>query len=256
MTGPQGLGVGNIIGLSFSVLLKNFSVVLALGFLPAFGSIAADGLLLGWDYAFFGELPGDSTSVLAMETLTIVGNFVFQGIGTALLVQLAYDAQMNRPVRAVSYARRVVVMAVPVIGLNFVVTVLILLGLLAFILPGLWVYVVLSLVMPCVVIEGAGFNAMKRSSALTQGFRWPIFGVLLLMWVFSLLIGMVGAVVAAFVVSYVGYSTVGILGALIAFSVAFALAIGVTAIAIALVYARMREIKEGVGLDDLASVFE
>lgn len=256
MVETSKLGVGAIIAESFSILFHNFPLVIALGFCPAFATMAMDGWLLGWDYVFFGVTTGGIGVVWGGELVSTMSNFVGQALGTALLVQVAYDAKLGRRIKGWGYVKRVGSMLIPIVGVTLVVTVLLILGLIVLVVPGVIVYVVFSLVIPCIVIEGAGFQAMKRSAQLTEFYRWPIFGLLIVMWFFSVIFGIVGLAGAVLIVENLGYSTLNTLAALIVFSLGFAISIGVTAIAIALTYARLREMKEGVGVDDLAAVFE
>ena len=62
-------------------------------------------------------------------------------------------------------------------------------------IPGLIIYTVLWLVVPVAVVERPGIVAsLRRSSMLTKGYRWQIFGMVLILGVadgggFSRLLG-------------------------------------------------------------------
>lgn len=78
----------------------------------------------------------------------------------------------------------------PLFGLAVVVTVLTALGLVAFVIPGIWIYVLLSLATPALVLERGDIGAaLRRSRSLVRGSGWRVFGVLLaaglLVWVVS-----------------------------------------------------------------------
>ena len=67
---------------------------------------------------------------------------------------------------------------------RFVAWLLILVGLLALIIPGIALFVRYSLLDPVVVLEGAGVSeAIRRSAKLTIGVRWQIFAAWLLCFV-------------------------------------------------------------------------
>lgn len=81
----------------------------------------------------------------------------------------------------------------PLLGLTFVVTLAVMVGSALFIVPGVWLYALLSLATPALVLERARVGAaLRRSVALVQGAWWRVFGVLvvavLITWVLSYLI--------------------------------------------------------------------
>ena len=71
----------------------------------------------------------------------------------------------------------------PIFAVSFLTGLYIGLGTLCFIIPGIILAVRYSLVVPVTAVEDVGVDqAMKRSSALTQGYRWRIFGTLFIAW--------------------------------------------------------------------------
>ena len=97
--------------------------------------------------------------------------------------------------------------------------------------------------------KGAGFGGLGRSVRLTKGYRWPIIGILVLIGICLILISLAGGTVIALIGGSV------IISASI-FAVMTAMLTGLGGIVIALIYARLREIKEGVSVDEIASVFD
>ncbi|EID53546.1 YciC family protein [Saccharomonospora xinjiangensis] len=82
---------------------------------------------------------------------------------------------------------------VALLGLTLVVTVAVMVGTFLFVVPGVWLYALLSLATPALVLErGRVGEALRRSVALVQGAWWRVFGVLVvavvLTWVISNLI--------------------------------------------------------------------
>lgn len=82
---------------------------------------------------------------------------------------------------------------VTLLGLTLVVTLAVMVGTAFFIVPGVWLYALLSLATPALVLErGTLGTALRRSVALVQGAWWRVFGVLvtavLVTWVVSYLI--------------------------------------------------------------------
>jgi uncharacterized membrane protein len=104
---------------------------------------------------------------------------------------------------------------------------------------------------PAVVIERLGFRGLGRSEKLTKNYRWPIVGALVLTWICALIIIVVALFVADFALSS------GVLAVSILLYAAFtAVGTGLLSILTALIYARLREIKEGVSVDQIAEVFD
>lgn len=244
------LGVGAIIGKSFSILFGNLFAVILMALLPAVIGLIISGPLVGWNVAVGLADPTfvGAGSVLAF-VLSMLVDFVVYAISTGLLVQLAYDASLRRPLQFNRYVSRALSAAVPIGVLGLVVGILTALAAIAFIIPGLWVYAVFSVVAPVVVIERAGFGGMGRSASLTKDYRWPIVGTLFIMIVFAFLIGFTGAFI-------IGVLDGGLIVSAVLFSIVSAFTSGLFGISVALIYARLREIKEGVSVDQIASVFD
>ena len=70
----------------------------------------------------------------------------------------------------------------PIIGLAICASLLTMLATALFIVPGVIVFLMLFVATPVCVVERLGpFRSMERSAQLTQGHRWKILGMLLLM---------------------------------------------------------------------------
>ena len=114
--------------------------------------------------------------------------------------------------------------------------------------PGLMLFVMWYVAVPVCVVERAGpITSMGRSRELTKGYRWKVFGMLLLVGLFQ----MVGAGVIAGM-SYTAGTAVGLIVNLIwtAIVSAFSAVLAVVA------YHDLRVAKEGVDTDQIAAVFE
>ncbi|RBW53455.1 hypothetical protein [Ruegeria sp. A3M17] len=247
----ESLGVGSIVGESFSILFKNFIAVILLALAPMLLSSIIAGAMVGADVALGVADPDFSTSTsVTTWVLTIVLQIVFYALTTALLVQLAYDSKLGRPLQLGRYFSPALRAALPIAILTTISSILAGFASLALIIPGIWVYAVFSVVAPAVVIEGAGFGGLGRSAALTKGYRWPIFGALLLVGICAGIVNFLAGVFAGVL------ADVGSWAMIVGFSIIAALSAGLTGISIALIYARLREIKEGVTVDQIASVFD
>lgn len=248
------LGVGAIIGESFSILFGHFVQVIIIGFVPTLIGFLISGLLTGFNVALGLEAQDFSGPGSAVASVfSIVINMVVYSITTALLVQLAYDAKLSRPIRIVRYLGPAISVVVPLAIMTIAVTILVGIGFMLLIVPGLWVYAVFAVIAPVIVIERVGFGAMGRSRLLTKEYRWPIVGALILALILSMIISFVALFAVGIIASF---GSIGLVLGVILFAGLSTLGAGYMSILLALVYARLREIKEGVNVDQIASVFD
>ena len=184
------LGIGTILGDTFLILLKRIVPLFIIGLIPSViifamftGTLGMRGLL-GLDQVQPSVLMG------AAYWITVIANYVVYFATAAFLVQLIYDAKLNRPARLASYVASTVSSIIPVALLGIVVTLLFFVGAMFLVLPGFWIYAVFSVTVPAIVIERAGFGGMKRSAQLTKGYRWPIVVVIFIVTVCSIIFSM------------------------------------------------------------------
>lgn len=134
----------------------------------------------------------------------------------------------------------------PLLRLTVVYGVLVFAGLVLFVLPGIWLYVVFGLATPALVLERGGIGvSMSRSRLLVRDSWWRVFGVLALAFLVSVLLS---AVVQAPVnagapaAPTAGTLWLSALGGTIAGTVSYPFIAAVTA----LVYVDQRMRKEGM----------
>lgn len=248
------LGVGSIISESFSILFGNIVKITIVAFVPTLLGFIISGLLSGFDVAL-GITPADFSNPSAGigQAVALLINMVVYAITTALLVQLAYDAKLVRPIQIGRYVGPAIKVAFPLAIQTIVVSILLVIGMLFLIIPGLWVYGVFAVVAPVVVIERVGFGGMGRSARLTKEYRWPIIGAVVL----AIILTSILQFVAIFLAGLVAISgTVGMVIAVVIFVAISALGAGFLSVLVSLIYARLREIKEGVSVDQIAAVFD
>ncbi|MEO1329960.1 MAG: hypothetical protein AAFW46_09880, partial [Pseudomonadota bacterium] len=191
---------------------------------------------------------GIASFVLASFIIPIVGF----AVSTAMIVRGAYDAKLGRPVRLGAYVGAAVANIFPIVVLTLVVTLLASVAMLALVVPGLYVYAMFAVVVPAIVIERAGFGALSRSIALTKEYRWPVLGAFLLLVVILIAfsVGVTFALVPLLL------ETAGPFAALGVTAVMNGVFGALSSVFYSMVYARLREIKEGAGVDQLAAVFD
>jgi hypothetical protein len=250
------LGVGSIVAQSFSILFRHLFSVVVLALAPTLIGVVISGLLLGWNAAVGGQPEFTDSSIWLFFALSLMAQLVLSGLTTALLVQLAYDAKLERPIRVDRYVGPAISAAVPIALLGLVAGILAGLAAIALLIPGLWVLAVFSMMAPAVVIEKIGFRGLGRSIGLTRGYRWPIVGAMIII----MILGIVTSLVAAFLVDLIrgatGEGNASLIIAVGLYALFNALGSGLYAISTALIYARLREMKEGISVRDIVAVFD
>lgn len=240
----QELRVGDVISRAFSILFKNFvpfMVLTAVVYTPIIVmtlmmvSRAERGELDEQDAAVFGVSVGLAAFLLNLIASAAVMYGVIQqlrgqhaGMGASISVGL----------------KRLL----PVLGVGVLMGVCILLGLAALIIPGIILVFMFYVAIPVTVIEHLGpIDALKRSKALTDGYKGTLFGLNFLIGLISggvnLVVGIIQEAApgtAALVIDLGSSIFLGALGAVVT----------------AIVYHDLRAIKEGTNVDDLVRVFE
>ena len=251
-TEPPRLGVGSIVGESFSLFFKRFGMILTLAFIPTLVIV----LVQNW----FAPVTDFSNPVAGAPQFSVWGQIVSGIIGmvgmslvTAIIVRLAYDAKINAPMRPNEYVSSALSVVFPLIVCTLIVSFAAGFALLAFIIPGLWVYAVFCVVAPAIVIERAGFGSLGRSIQLTKEYRWPCLGALIIVGVLSYIPVLIFIIIFGVGIASLG-SAYGILLAIINAGVT-TIYLSLLSICVALIYARLREIKEGTSVESLAEIF-
>lgn len=135
----------------------------------------------------------------------------------------------------------------PVIGVSIVTGLVIGLGTLLCIVPGLIAMTMYAAAIPAAVIERKGvFESMGRSIRLSEGRRWPVFGVIIVLAIIQN--------VASWTIAAV---TIGSeMGSLVGSGVSTVVFGGLQACSPALIYYHLRRAKESIDIEEIASVFD
>jgi hypothetical protein len=129
------------------------------------------------------------------------------------------------------------------------------LGCLLFLVPGLMIATAWSVVVPVRVAENTGvLDAFSRSAQLTKGHRWPIFGLLLIFWIGVYILTF--ATRPLFGMSMLAQPGGWPVGYIVFAAIENGLAAVISATGIACIYYELRSIKEGLGPEQMAAVFD
>jgi hypothetical protein len=134
----------------------------------------------------------------------------------------------------------------PLFAAAFVTGILLFGAALAFVIPAVILAVRWSVFAPVVIAERAA-DPRARSAELTAGHRWGIFGLILVFFLVSIVLGATFAAIFG--------SRTGILSTLMGQVVPNALALSVSAVVYSVMYYQLRSEKEGVDIEQLTSVF-
>jgi hypothetical protein len=234
--------VGSVLTRTAKILSQHFLIFFLIGLVANLPS-----LLLGYGGGSVGASPTGQNAVLL-----IVGgvlSFVLSMISQAVMVHAAFQAMRMRPVSLGESMRVGLSRVFAVILLALLMGILGGLAAVLLIVPALIVMTMWFVSTPACVVERTGpWTSMKRSAALTKGHRWKVFGLLLLLILVSLIV----AGLLQLVLMQVGSTILVLLGTLLwgALWTAF------YSIAVVTTYHDLRVAKEGIDIEQIASVFD
>jgi hypothetical protein len=179
--------------------------------------------------------------------LDVVGNLLIPLGQGAVAAMVAASVELDTRLSLGAALRAVAGRTGSLIGVQITSGLMMIIGLILLVVPGVIALIVTAVGIPVVVIEDLGYSkALERSRALVRG-RWkPVLGTLLLSWgiAFLLLMG------AAFILGLLNLSE-RVAGLLIDLLIAAILP--VPAIAMTLLYYDLRVRTEGADLDAMAA---
>ncbi len=265
----SSFGVGKIAGDSFSIFFRHFFWILLLSLLPIV-ALFVFGVVMAASFSA-GTIAGSGMSGFAIAILVIFVLLIFAVyfLMIAMIVRLSYDARTGHPVRIGSYFSSAIGSIVPIFLTSIImwlcmVAVMIVVaaggailgtsGIVVFSIAGIigatFLYVSCIAAVPSIVVENQGISSLARSMELTSGYRWQCLGAIVIMFLCVLGVSLVlGIIQVAFA------AILGELGAGIVSLLSSGLSMALTGIFIALIYARLREIKEGTSVESLAEIF-
>lgn len=239
---------GKILGETFSIFFSNIIPFLLLSVL------ALSPLLLFSAWASTVPI----TETVAVQVNQLLGSLIqllCVPIATAAITYGVYQQMRGGTASLVDCLKVGLVTLFPMLGLAFVQGFLIGLGTLACLVPGILLAVRWAVSIPAKV-EGrmSVSDAMSRSTYLTEGYRWQVFGVLAVLYALNLVVvfgvGMVVGISSVRSGKVVHPGTIQFMT-----SLAQVVTTGIAATASAVMYYRLRSVKESVDVDQISSVF-
>jgi hypothetical protein len=230
--------IGRVFARTTALLLRN---------LPVYGVVtgiaAVPSVLLAEGVQPSGVL-GAVWPVLALVLALALGT-----LSQAIVVHGAFQDMRGRPVILLDALRVAFGRLLPIVGLAICMSLAVGVGFLLLIVPGLILLTMWFVTTPACVVERLGvFASMARSSALTKGYRWQIFGMMVLIAIAE----SIGGAGAKAVLGLTGNAGLVIAGTLIWSGVSSAFG----AIFAVVTYHDLRVAQEGVDTQRIAAVFD
>jgi hypothetical protein len=170
-------------------------------------------------------------------------------LSQAIVVHGAFQDMRGRPVILFEALRLGFGRLLAIVGLAICMSFAVGIGFLLLIVPGLILLTMWFVATPACVVERLGVSAsMARSSALTKGYRWQVFGMMILIAIAE----SIGGVGVKAVLGLTGSAGLVIAGTLIWSSVASAF----SSIFAVVTYHDLRVAKEGIDTQQIAAVFD
>jgi hypothetical protein len=186
--------------------------------------------------------------LLQAGLIVVVVQFVVGGFVNLTVHRIVAGEIAGEPVDARQGSSHAVRRLLTLIGAGFLAMLSVLIGLLALIIPGLWLIGSFTMLTAVIALEDVGpVTALRRSMALVRGRWWPTVG-------FLILVGLLGSVAAQLVqliaLPIVGAAGVGIAAGLgfVVLIVAQGVVVAAIAVMITLWYFDLRARKEPVAI--------
>jgi hypothetical protein len=136
----------------------------------------------------------------------------------------------------------------PILGVSIVFGLAAGIGLVLLVVPGVIVFCMFYVALPACVVERPGvFGSLSRSAFLTKGFRWQIFGIMVVLVLANLVVEYLAGLLLASAGLYVT-----VFGPLVLSTVVSAF----SAVINGVIYYQLRVAKEGVDIETIARVFD
>jgi uncharacterized membrane protein len=173
---------------------------------------------------------------------------VLRLLSQAILVYGAFQSMRGKSVNLIASLNRTT-RSFPLIGLAVMSVIGVIVGSMLFIIPGMMLYAAWFVGVPVCMAERLGaWQCLERSAELTRGHRWAVFGIIVLLNIGSSIVSKV----IEFSFTAIGGGTLALIGFLIGNAIWEAF----FAVFVVVTYYELRVAKEGIDIEQIASVFD
>lgn len=251
---------GRVFARVFATIRHNPGPTIGLAFL--FGAVP--GLLSTYlirqsqDPAIMTDPNFSLTSFYAVTLLSVVISLVISALTQAALTRATVAESEGRKAGFGESIAAGFAVLLPLIGLSILLAIGVMIGFILLIVPGIILYCMWVVAVPALVEERRGvFGSFARSRALTDGAKWKVFGILLVVLVVYWL---VSAIAGIFMLSSLDLSNPGdpfemSTGFLVVSLIAGTLVNLFWGLVQASLYVELRNSKDGPATDHLEEVF-
>ncbi len=266
----QPFDLGGVLNGTFNVYASRFPYFFAVVFAPYLAMQVFTVFLVNRGhldpFAAGGASPDQlGYFIVAGIVSTVIGLIVLMII-QAVLARSAVSLKLGQEIQFDAAVRAAIVGIIPIMLLSLLTGLAVVIGFIFLIVPGLYLMAMFYVMVPAIVFENRGFGGLSRSVDLTEGYRWPIVGLVVIVLIIGFIAGAFVGVVLSLIFGVSALATpdsVGtltspayILTAIVLDAVINAVVLPIGMIAAGLSFARLREIKEGGASEDLLKVFE
>jgi hypothetical protein len=260
----ESVSIGAVFRRAFDVIRlypgATLGSALLVGFIPII-AIVVLFVMLG-----IGFLSAGNNGLPPILTAFVIITGAWSG---AMAASLATQAAMTRALLAHDRGEPVTFRAclaggfgklVPLLGLSFVMVIGLLIGFVLLTIPGIMLTIMWSVAAPALVAEDLGIlAALARSSELTRGNRWKIFGlgafVFALDWIVLTALDTLQTAIGAATSWSDMLGTIGAIGGALMPTMLWTMCIALWGVLSASLYVELRTAREGPMTDGLAEVF-
>ena len=232
--------IGGILQRGMEVLGRNFAT---------FGTLSALFMLLPFVSGLmmdFGLEVDGGVSVFAIGTLVMLWVMLYFLL-FATLTHATICYLRGTPARISESLSWALGVLFPVIGITIIATIGTVLGTILLFIPGLMLMTMWWVAVPAAVVERTGIiESLRRSVELTRGYRWKVFGVIIFIYIGQFALDRLTNVVL---------SAAPIFSLVVNFLIMAAIT-AYFAVVTAVCYHDLRVLKDGIGIHDIAKVFD
>jgi hypothetical protein len=248
--------IGRVLSRAFGVISRNlvtFLVISALWMVPMLLLTALFSQQMTVAVTMIAQNPGLYFGIL-IGTMLVQTVFYYLLLASLSHASIA-DLNGERPqiIPTLSSGLRILV---PIAILSILALLGIVAGFILLVIPGIMLAVWWSVIVPVRVVENTGITeTFGRSRALTKGYRWRIFGLFLMFGVAMLLAGFAIRLVMGLSLLEDNPADAFSASSLIASGLVNIPLYGILAAGVASIYYELRLVKEGIGPQQVADVF-
>jgi hypothetical protein len=246
MAGAGEFSVGRVFSRAFELLFRDFAKFLLLGGIAWLPFLVLT--LVGIGAVNAKPTKGNLVAFAVTAGLTALLMLALQVLSQAVVLYGAFQQMRGQSFAIGESLSRGLTRFLPILGMLIIMGIAMGLAAILLVFPALILATMWYVALPVCVVEKEGpTGSLSRSSALTSGNRWKIFGIYLVIAVAN----GIGQNVVGFVFGLGGFA-IGIIGTFAWLAIA-----GVyQSIVVAVVYHDLRVAKEGIDIDRIAAVFE